>query len=73
MVSKLHGNTPGHLTSMKYDFGSCTSIFNLCFLFSVAGLGWRISTASVYASEQENCQLCVFHISETTTHTIFKD
>lgn len=37
---------PGHLTSIKYDFGCCTKRFSLCFFFSSAGNGWSKSLAS---------------------------
>ncbi len=30
---------PGHFTSMKYELGDCTSLFNLCFLFSSSAVG----------------------------------
>ena len=35
---------PGHLTSMKKEFGLWTSLFSLWVLASIAADGWRRST-----------------------------
>lgn len=50
---------PWHLTSMKYDLGAWTKVFNLCCCASVAGLGcnksltktWGVSTGAQGASD----------------------
>jgi hypothetical protein len=42
---QTHG-LPGHLTSIKYELGCWTSLFNLCFRFSSAGDGCKRSFAS---------------------------
>ena len=38
---------PGHLTSMKNEFGDCTSRLSLCFRFSSLAEGWRRSRTMV--------------------------
>jgi hypothetical protein len=39
-------NSPGHFTSMKYEFGDCTRRLSLCERFSDSGNGLRRSMAS---------------------------
>ena len=38
---------PGHLTSMKNEFGDCTKRLSLCFRFSSLAEGWRRSRTMV--------------------------
>ena len=38
---------PGHLTSMKNEFGDCTRRLSLCFRFSSLAEGWRRSRTMV--------------------------
>ena len=38
---------PGHLTSMKNEFGDCTRRLSLCFRFSSLADGWRRSRTMV--------------------------
>ena len=38
---------PGHLTSMKNEFGDCTKRLSLCFRFSSEAEGWRRSRTMV--------------------------
>jgi len=45
---------PGHLTSMKNEFGDCTSLFNLCFLASTAGSGCSRSHSRAYGGTRES-------------------
>lgn len=42
-----HGYSPGHLTSMKYELGDCTSLLSLCCFVSSSAEGLRRSTARV--------------------------
>lgn len=42
-------DVPGHLTSMKYEFGDCTKRLSLCLRASVVAVGLRRSTARVYS------------------------
>ena len=39
---------PGHLTSMKNEFGDCTRRLSLCFRFSSLAEGWRRSRTMVF-------------------------
>ena len=39
---------PGHLTSMKNEFGDCTKRLSLCFRFSSLADGWRRSRTMVF-------------------------
>ena len=39
---------PGHLTSMKNEFGDCTRRLSLCFRFSSLADGWRRSRTMVF-------------------------
>ena len=39
---------PGHLTSMKNEFGDCTKRLSLCFRFSSLAEGWRRSRTMVF-------------------------
>ena len=39
---------PGHLTSMKNEFGDCTKRLSLCFRFSSEAEGWRRSRTMVF-------------------------
>ena len=39
---------PGHLTSMKNEFGDCTKRLSLCFRFSSDAEGWRRSRTMVF-------------------------
>ena len=42
---------PGHLTSMKNEFGDCTRRLSLCFRFSSLAEGWRRSRTMVFGGD----------------------
>ena len=42
---------PGHLTSMKNEFGDCTRRLSLCFRFSSLADGWRRSRTMVFGGD----------------------
>lgn len=60
------GGSPGHLTSMKYEFGDCTSRLSLWLRFSDSGSGFRRSMARVCrASDHPRSS----HASSSASHT----
>ena len=48
LTQEQTGRAPGHLTSIKNEFGDCTILLSLCLLFSNSGEGLSKSTARVW-------------------------